>query len=151
MSRKLMPVIKRKFIGLTAGHRSASSDPQVIAVRRDDSAREMVQETALGRSVLQTGQIPRFVGSKVLPSSLSTCPECFLFGPSVTRSWYDRKPSLSCFAHWYSRYFQLTRPVCLPERNFAVFSNRLFLHRRLLRYHQPPFSARARASTFCCT
>lgn len=32
--------------------------------------RKMEQETALARSVLQTGQIPRFVGGKVLPDSL---------------------------------------------------------------------------------
>jgi len=34
----------------------------------------------------------------------------------------DRAPGLSCFAHWYSRYFQLGRLLCLPKRNFAVFS-----------------------------
>jgi len=34
----------------------------------------------------------------------------------------DRVPGLSFFAHWYSRNFQLGRLLCLPERNFAVFS-----------------------------
>lgn len=106
------------IISLAARDFSVSSDPRMIiqSMRR---FRAQEQNKEPHRHEVSC-KLAKFLVSSAAKYWLwlSTCPECFLHGP-FARS--DTTVSLSCFAHWYSRYFQLAGPVCLPERNFAVF------------------------------
>lgn len=116
---------------------------------------------------MQTGRIPRSVDGKVLPCSLRV-PNAFSAGLSCNseKERYDRKPGplLAALHIGIPAISNLAGPVCLAERNFAVFPNRLFLHPPLPRVahsHPAPrrpevlfvahkfYSPRDRRSFFC--
>lgn len=116
------------------------------------------REATLAWGILQTGRIPRFVDGKVLPGTLRV-PNA-----SIRSSEGGLNRALAALHIGILAISNLPGPVCLPERNFAVFFRSPFslprppltssprpssLRERVLFIVHKVYSPRDRRSFFC--